>query len=397
MFKNSGPGILVAAAFIGPGTVTACTIAGVRFGYSLLWAMLLSVAATIFLQEMAARVGLVTQKGLPETIRVSLPYVWLRNVIIGIVLLAILIGNSAYEGGNIGGALLGMEALFGDEYVAWFPWIIGAMAFGILWMGNYKSLEKVFFGLIFVMSLSFIATAVLTRPDLGAIVEGLFVPRLPEQGWLTVLALVGTTIVPYNLFLHTSLVQEKWSGARDLKKARIDTVLAVGLGGFVSMCVIIAARAIPTQEVTGVMDLAMGLEPLLGKASKVFLGIGLFAAGITSSITAPLAAAYVANSSFNWNASQRDMRFRAVWIVVLFLGVSSLSLDFSPIEIINFAQIANGILLPVMAVLLVWITHSNRIMGIHKNTWVRNLIGLFIIVLSLVLGIKSILKVMGIA
>ncbi|MEM8510564.1 MAG: Nramp family divalent metal transporter [Bacteroidota bacterium] len=397
MFKNSGPGVLVAAAFIGPGTVTACTIAGVGFGYALLWAMLLSVGATIFLQEMAARVGLVTHKGLPEAIRVSLPYVWLRNGIIAIVLLAILLGNAAYEGGNIGGAVLGMEAVFGNKYMAWFPWIIGAIAFGILWIGSYSSLEKVFFGLIFLMSISFIATAVLTRPDLIAVLKGLFVPQLPEQGWLTVLALVGTTIVPYNLFLHASLVQEKWRGAGDLKKARIDTVLAVGLGGLVSMCIIIAAKAIPAREVTGLMDLAMGLEPLMGKASKVFLGIGLFAAGITSSITAPLAAAYVANSSFNWNASQKDMRFRAVWMVVLFLGVGSLSLNFSPIEIIKFAQIANGILLPVMAILLVWITQNNRIMGLYKNSWSRNLIGLFIILLSLVLGIKSVLKVLGIA
>ncbi|MEM1336138.1 MAG: Nramp family divalent metal transporter [Bacteroidota bacterium] len=397
MFKNSGPGVLVAAAFIGPGTVTACTIAGVGFGYALLWAMLLSVGATIFLQEMAARVGLVTHKGLPEAIRVSLPYVWMRNGIIAIVLLAILLGNAAYEGGNIGGAVLGMEAVFGNKYMAWFPWIIGAVAFGILWIGSYSSLEKVFFGLIFLMSISFIATAVLTRPDLIAVLKGLFVPQLPEQGWLTVLALVGTTIVPYNLFLHASLVQEKWRGAGDLKKARIDTVLAVGLGGLVSMCIIIAAKAIPTQEVTGLMDLAMGLEPLMGKASKVFLGIGLFAAGITSSITAPLAAAYVANSSFNWNASQKDIRFRAVWMVVLFLGVGSLSLNFSPIEIIKFAQIANGILLPVMAILLVWITQNNRIMGLYKNSWGRNLIGLFIILLSLVLGIKSVLKVLGIA
>ncbi len=397
MFKSSGPGILVAAAFIGPGTITACTIAGVGFGYALLWAMLLSVIATIFLQEMAARVGLVTRKGLPEAIKGAIPSAWLRNSIIAIVLFAILIGNAAYEGGNIGGAVLGLEAVFGDRYVTWFPWGIGAIAFGILWLGSYKTLEKVFLGLIFLMSLSFILTAVLTRPNLLEVAKGLFIPRLPEQGWLTVLALVGTTIVPYNLFLHASLVQEKWKAAGDLRKARIDTVLAVGLGGGISMCIIIAAKAIPTQEVTGVLDLAMGLEPLLGQASKIFLGIGLFAAGITSSITAPLAAAYVANSSFNWKAQRKDVRFRAVWIVVLLLGVGSLSLDFTPIEIIKFAQIANGVLLPVMAVLLVGITNNNRIMKGYKNTTIQNGVGVLIVLLSLLLGIKSILKVVGVA
>jgi manganese transport protein len=111
-FRNTGPGVLVAAAFVGPGTVTICTIAGVEFGTSLLWAMLLSVVATAILQEMAARLGVVTQKGLAAVIREQLPVRPVRILILTLIFVAIVLGNAAYEAGNISGAVLGVEAVF---------------------------------------------------------------------------------------------------------------------------------------------------------------------------------------------------------------------------------------------------------------------------------------------
>lgn len=395
MFKKMGPGVLVAAAFVGPGTITACTIAGVDFGYALLWALLLSVLATIILQEMAARLGIIAQKGLADVIKSQLPSKWIRITIIAIILAAILVGNAAYEAGNIGGATLGLEALFGATYSNYFPIIVGFLAFILLWMGSYKTLEKVFVLLIALMSFSFIVTAILTKPDLASLAKGLFVPSTPKDSLLTVIALVGTTVVPYNLFLHASLVNEKWKSKGDLKAARLDTMVSIGLGGLVSMAVVIAAAAIPAQQVTGAMDLAMGLQPLFGNTAVYFMGIGLLAAGITSSITAPLAAAYVASSCFGWKADMKDIRYRLVWITVLLLGVFFMSFDIKPIQVIKFAQIANGVLLPVIAVLLVWMVNKTQVMGNYKNTGTQNIFGILIIALSLILGIKSILKVIG--
>ncbi|NNM19042.1 MAG: Nramp family divalent metal transporter [Croceitalea sp.] len=395
MFKKIGPGVLIAAAFIGPGTIAACTIAGVKFGYALLWAMLFSILATMILQEMAARLGLVTQKGLADAIKSELTLKWVRNTIITIILGAILVGNAAYEAGNIGGATLGMEALFGDSYTALYPFVIGILAFALLWLGSYKALEKVFVGLIFLMSISFIITAILTKPNLMDVAKGLFVPTIPNDGLLMVIALVGTTVVPYNLFLHASLVNEKWKSKYDLKTARWDTLLSIGLGGMVSMAIVIAAAAIPRDDVKGAMDLVLGLEPLFGDTARYFMGIGLFAAGITSSITAPLAAAYVANSCFGWNAGLKDWRFRLVWLIILIVGVLFLSLDFKPIEVIQFAQIANGILLPVIAILLVWMVNRSRVMGAYKNNMFQNILAYAIVAIALLLGIKSILKVLG--
>ncbi len=395
MFKKIGPGVLIAAAFIGPGTVTACTLAGVGFGYALLWAMVLSIIATVVLQEMAARLGIITQKGLADVIKSEVTNPIARVIVIGIILGAIVLGNAAYEGGNIGGATLGLEALFGSEAIGTYPFIIGGIAFVLLFIGNYKLLEKVFVALVLLMSLSFLVTALITKPDVFAILKGMFVPSIPEDSILTVIALVGTTVVPYNLFLHASLVSEKWKSEADLKTARGDTFVSIILGGVVSMAIIIAASAIPKGEINTVMDMAKGLEPLYGDAAKYFMGIGLFAAGITSSITAPLAAAYVANSCFGWNAGLKDMRFKLVWMVILSLGVLFMSLNVKPIEIIRLAQVANGILLPFVAVFLLWVANRSSVMGKYKNNLVQNAVGVVIILLALFLGAKSIFKVLG--
>lgn len=396
MFKKLGPGVLVAAAFIGPGTITACTIAGVGFGYALLWAMLLSIIATIILQEMSARVGVITQKGLAEVIREQLKVSWLRYFVMGIILGAIVIGNTAYEAGNISGATLGLQVLAGMNYAPLYPWIIGFVAFLLLYFGSYRTLEKVFISLVLMMSVSFVLTAILTKPDIKEILLGLFIPIVPKNSLFNIIALVGTTVVPYNLFLHASLVREKWNSSDDLVSVRRDTFLSIGLGGFISIAIIISAAAISSTEVKDALDLAKGLEPLYGQSAKYLMGIGLFAAGITSAITAPLAAAYVANSCFGWNAQATDRRFRIVWMVVLFIGVISLSFGIRPIVIIQFAQVANGLLLPIIGIILIWIVNKPSVLGDFKNSIWQNVSAIIIIILVIVLGARSIFSVFGI-
>lgn len=402
-FKNIGPGPLVAAAFIGPGTVTVCTLAGVNFGFALLWAMGLSIIATIVLQEMSARLGIITQKGLSEVIRTEITNPILRGLTILLILSAIVIGNAAYEAGNISGGVLGMETVFGAPLIAIaglklniLSLIIGVTAFSVLYIGNYKVLEKVLVSLVILMSLAFLLTAIITKPDLSAIFKGLFIPKVSEENLLTIIGLIGTTVVPYNLFLHASLVKEKWHHEDDLKFARKDTIIAVVLGGIVSMCIIISAAAIDTQNITSAGDLAKGLEPLFGSFAKYFLAIGLFAAGITSAITAPLAAAYVATGCLGWSTSMKSKQFRAVWMFILGLGVLFSSIGFKSIEIIKFAQITNGLLLPIIAAFLLWVMNKTSILGKYKNTIIQNIIGCVILGIAVFLGAKSILMVFGV-
>ena len=245
------------------------------------------------------------------------------------------------------------------------------------------------------MSLSFLLTAFITKPDLSEVLKGMLIPSTPSGSLLTIIALVGTTVVPYNLFLHASLVSEKWKSTDDLGAARRDTIVAIALGGMVSMSIIIAASSISGENVLNVMDLAKGLEPLYGDWAKYFMGIGLFAAGVTSAITAPLAAAYVVNSCFGWKASLKNMKFKAVWMIILFLGVFFMSFGIKPIEVIKFAQIANGILLPVIAIFLFWVVNRTAVMGNFKNSRLQNIIGLIIIILAIFLGAKGIFTVLG--
>ena len=398
--KNIGPGPLVAAAFIGPGTVTVCTLAGVNFGYTLLWAMVLSIIATIVLQEMAARLGVVSQKGLSEIIRSEIKNPTLRLFAIILILSAIVVCNAAYEAGNISGGALGMQTLFGDPVIAVgdlrlnvLSLVIGALAFVLLYIGNYKILEKALVFLVVLMSLAFLTTAIITKPNVVDIVKSIIVPKFPEGSILTVIGLIGTTVVPYNLFLHASLAKTKWHNKSDLGFARKDTILAVVLGGVVSMCIMISASAIPFQDISNVSDLAKGLEPLFGVYAKYFLAVGLFAAGITSAITAPLAAAFVASGCLGWNINLKSTKFRAVWMFILGLGVVFSSIGFKSIEIIKFAQVANGLLLPIIAGFLLWVMNKASVLGSYKNSKLQNILGVLIMIVAVFLGVKGILSV----
>ncbi len=384
-----GPAALVAAAFVGPGTVTACAKAGISFGYSLLWALLISIIITILFQEMAARIGIVTQKGLASVIREAVPSPLLKGFLTLLMLSAILIGNTAYEAGNLNGAVLGLQALFGEGYSSAFPWVVGAIALLLLVIGTLKNIQNLLIGLVLVMSVSFLLTAMLTGPPIFDLIKGLFVPNPTGDNLFTILALLGTTVVPYNLFLHASMAANEWKSTSDLPAARWDTILAVGLGGLVSMAIVVTAAALPISSLESVLDLAAGLEPLFGSYARWLIGLGLFAAGLTSALTAPLAAAFVVVHCLGWKDTPASWRFKGVAIFVLLLGTLSLGTSFKPIQIILFAQAANGALLPILAFLLVWIANKKSVLGLHKNSKLQNALGWLVILLSLLLSIKT--------
>ncbi|GAB5409601.1 MAG: Nramp family divalent metal transporter [Balneolaceae bacterium] len=393
-----GPSTLVTAAFIGPGTVTVCTLAGVRSGYMLLWAVLFSVVATIILQEMTARLGLVTQKGFGEAIRKELKHPLVRLFGILLVLGAIVVGNAAYEGGNISGASLGFkELLFNAEtsingvYVSFPPLIIGLIAFSLLITGSFKVIERFLIGLVVIMSLVFLTTAIIVQPSIAEIARGLFLPEVSTDQFLTVIALIGTTVVPYNLFLHASIVQTKYDNVSQLSDLRKENATAIILGGIISISIIITSAATLYGDVSinSAADMAKQLEPLLGSWSGYFLGLGLFAAGISSAITAPLAAAYAAKGILGWEEGMVSKKFKAVWISILAMGVFFSMFSINPVQVIQFAQVANGVLLPLVAIFLIYIMNKSTLLGEYVNSRLQNGLGFVVISIALLIGFRS--------
>ncbi len=400
IFGRFGPGILVTAAFIGPGTITTASAAGANFGFALLWALVFSIFATIILQEMAARLGLVSREGLAEAMRSTFRSQFFGRFSVFLVVVAVGFGNAAYEAGNIAGAALAVSSVSklsnSSSALA-----IGFLSAILLGVGRYRILEAALIGLVLIMSTVFILAAILAAPSISGLLSAIFQPALPTGSTLTAIALVGTTVVPYNLFLHANAVREKWDAQTNLDTAlsqsRWDTGLSIGLGGLITLAIL--ATAATAFFKTGLEftaeSMALQLEPLLGSYAKYIFALGLFAGGLTSAITAPLAAAYAVCGALGWSQNLKSTSFRAVWASVLLIGTLFASLGTKPLTAILFAQVANGFLLPIVAVFLLIVMNKRQLLGQYCNNYLTNILGGLVVLITAGLGAVKLLGVFG--
>jgi Mn2+/Fe2+ NRAMP family transporter len=398
--RNFGPGALVAAAFIGPGTITTATLAGANFAYALLWALVFATLATIILQEMAARFGTITQMGLGEALKERLKASIWRWPLFALIMVALYLGNAAYQAGNLSGAALGIEAVIGagEHSFRLAVLSVSVVAGLILWRGNYKQIEKTLIVLVLFMGVAFVATFIVVRPDISAMASGLLVPNIPDGSLLTIIALIGTTVVPYNLFLHASACKAKWKGREDLSAARTDTIVAIGLGGLITIFVVSTAAASMFARglsVSSASDMALQFEPLFGVSSRYLMGLGFFAAGLSSSITAPLATAYAISEITGIEGGVTAPKFRAISISVLVFGMMAAMTGIKPINIIVGAQFANGLLLPIIAAFLLFAMNQKAILGEYANGWKANLAGGIVLIIALGLGLRMVARSLG--
>lgn len=385
-----GPGAIVTAAFIGPGTVTTCLRAGVGFRYALLWALVFATVGTIVFQEMAARLGVVGEIGLGEAIRRRFDrqrtlYWFAAALVVG----AIGLGNAAYQTGNLLGAASGLQILGGGR-TSWWGLAVGLLASLFLWRGSYRLLERLMVTLVILMSVVFIATAIAVMADPGDLLAGMVVPRLPEGSDLLALGLIGTTIVPYNLFLHSNAARERWRGADRLGEARADLGIAIVLGGIISMAILVTGAAQFGTAVDSPAQMAVMLEPLLGRWATTFFAIGFFAAGMTSAITAPMAAAYAVSGVLGWVQDLRSPLVRIVWMTVMAIGVGFTLTNVQPVPAIVFAQAANAILLPAIAIFLMIVMNDRRQLKGSTNGVLANVMGTAIVALTTLLSAVTI-------
>mgnify|MGYP001189743636 FL=1 len=394
--SSLGPGSVVAAAFIGPGTITMCSIAGAQFGYSLVWALIISILITLVIQSTVVRISIVSAKPLSKLLINQFRNKYLKFLSIFLLISAIFVGNAAYEAGNISGSVLGLELIFNDELDVFglngYVILTGLIAFLIIFFGNNKFLERILISLVLVMSISFIFTVFLVGVDLGELISPSNFFKIPDGSLLIIAGLIGTTVVPYNIFLHAALVNEKWGSKNDLKDASFDTVFSILIGGIISLCILLTAAGLDKSNITSAIDLANNLEPLYGSFSKFVLAIGLFSAGLTSSITAPLAAAYVVNGCLDLGLNRKSLVFKLIALLVLLIGLFSSFFQINSIEIIKFAQITNGILLPLVVIFL-FVLANNKLLVSKTNNLFQNIISFLVVVFCLLLCFRSILKV----
>ena len=398
-----GPAFLVTAAFIGPGTVITASMAGANYGLSLVWALLFAMFATLILQEMAARLGIVSQQGLGENIRQAFTQPFVKSVVVFLVVSAIVVGNGAYQSGNISGASLGLVGV--TEQLGWqvnfsniiFPIVIGIIAFLLLITGSYKVIERALVVLVGLMSVAFVVTFFLSDPQWQQLMTSFVAFKLPTGATLTVIALIGTTVVPYNLFLHASTASKKWHSAKDISSARQDLFVSIPLGALISVAILsTAASAFFGQQLSlqSAADLAPALQPLFGESASIFLGLGLFAAGISSAITAPLAAAFALSGILNLEKSLNAFGFKMTWMIILIIGVVVSSAGFKPVAVIWFAQVANGVLLPLVSIFLLWIMNT-RVLGEYRNNLWQNIAATAVIFITLLLSGRSLMSAFG--
>ncbi|WP_059102955.1 Nramp family divalent metal transporter [Shouchella shacheensis] len=389
--KVIGPGAIIAASFIGPGTVTTATSAGASFGYAILWAVVFSIVTTMFLQEMAARLGIISNKGLAKAIRDQFSQPILKYGTIGLVSVSIGLGCAAYISGDLTGGALGLSLLTGIPSNIIGP-ILGTIILILGLLGTYKVFEKLLVALVVVMSITFVTTMIVVQPNIGDVFQGAFVPTIPSGSILVIVALIGTTVVPYNFFIHSSSVQERWSKPADLKAARWDIIISIGVGGLITAAILITAGAvIRGTDVESAAELALALEPLLGEWSTAFISIGMLAAGFSSAIASPLGAAYTISGIMNWGTGFNSRRFKLIFAIVIMIGIGASATNFEPLSIILFAQALNGAILPIVAIFLLIVVNNKNLLGNYVNSLKLNIVGGVIVLICIGLGTYSLI------
>lgn len=350
---------VIAAAFIGPGTVTAAASAGSGHGFALLWALTFSTVACLVLQEASARLTVVSGRNLGQALRDRYPEGAAGLAVLLLVLGAIVLGCAAYEAGNILGGVAG-AGLVVPLAPARLAALTGALAALLLWFNSARRVALLLSLLVAVMGVAFLWTAVRLAPPWSEVLRGALGPSLPPGSSLLAIALVGTTVVPYNLFLGSGLA----AGQR-LGEVRVGLGVAVVLGGLISMGVLVAGTAV--AGTFSYSALAAVLTERLGGWAGPLFALGLLAAGLSSAVTAPLAAAVTARSLFSrdddprWG--ERSWRYRGVWGGVLAVGILFGVSGVQPIPVIVVAQAFNGLLLPVAAVFLLLSVNDRGLMG----------------------------------
>lgn len=398
MFKELGPGMLVAGAFVGTGTITTSIVAGTEHGYTLLWASVTAaIIITIILQEMTARLAMTTGEPLAKTVKDKLG-LWASVIVI----IAIVGGNAVYSVGNLTGINIAMGGMIEGISPTFWIILVTLIYWSLLMIGKYNVLEKTVTVLVILMGLVFLINMIYVKPDYTNLIKGLIVPTFEMSNITLIIALIGTTVVPYNFYLHSTAVLERgWhkNAKSNMTLMRFDTIIPIFIGGLVTMAIGVVAATVlhPLHvstglEIEGATEMAMTLEPILGNVAYFLFSLGLFAAAVSSMPMAALSAAYVFTQSLGLSSDLKSTPFRLVfsfvaWAPVFFaVGVTN------PVWTIILAQSINGMLLPITAILVIYLINRKDISGTMRNNTFLNIIGGGAVIFTIILGILNIVQ-----
>lgn len=394
--KNMGPAAIVSAALIGPGTITTSGLSGSNFGFALVWAVLFSVIAMMITQRMTGKIGLATGTGLAAAIRKVYRGKTVFWPLAILLILSFFVSNCAYQASNLVGASAGVSVLFGENR-ALYCIIITIAALALVLSGNIKYISNVLTVVVFFMVALFLITAIVVKPNIGEIFAGMFIPSIPNGAQMTAIALIGTTMTPYCLYLHSDThASVKLANPNiDIDDALVDNTYASTVNAIAmflvsaSIMVVGNALALNGGSISAVTDLANGLQPLVGSAAQSIFAIGIFCAGISSAACAPLAATYIISGILGWSTDLKDKRFRIVTTFVFIVGCLFGIFGGAPTKLITSAQAIGGVALPISVILVLLVSNDKKLMGERTNGKALNILTGIVFIITLFMAYRT--------
>ncbi|TMF81158.1 MAG: divalent metal cation transporter [Chloroflexi bacterium] len=374
-----GPGIITGFAGNDAGGVTTYTAVGAHYGFEMLWLLLLSTAGLLVIQEMCARMGAVTGKGLSDLIRERFGVRWTI-----VAMLALLVANGSNIVAEYAGIAASLE-LFHVQRIVSVP-IAAVLIWVLVVFFSYRIVERA----LFVLVLAYIAypiSAFIVGPPWGDVVRDSVIPTLPveQAALIAALALVGTTITPYMQFYIQASVVDKGIDKEQYRFERVDVLLGAILTGLNAFFIVVVAGAVlhpAGVHVDSAADAARALLPLAGQQAQLLFGVGLFGASLLAATIMPLSTSYAICEAFGWESGiSKNFREAPVFmglftllVVVGALIVLSPSVPLIPVILVS--QNVNGLLLPIVLVFILMLAGDRRIMGEHANGRFSQMVGI---------------------
>jgi Mn2+/Fe2+ NRAMP family transporter len=372
-----GPGIITANVDNDAGGITTYSVAGAHYGYSLLWMMPLVALALIVVQEMSARLGIVTGKGLADLIRENIGFRW-TTIIIGLMLIA----NLANTVSEFAGVAASME-IFGISKFVSVP-IVALGVWLLIVKGSYKHVERIFL-IASALYLTYVASGILANPPWQAVAQAAITPTFHfDVGYVTIfVTIIGTTIAPWMQFYQQASIVDKGLKATELGYERIDVMLgslfAVVVAAFITIACAATLFANGIQIATA-EDAALALRPLAGANASTLFAFGLFNASVFSAAILPLSTAYVVCEAFGWEMGvSRSFKeapiFFSIYTALIVIGAGIILLPVkSLIDAMLSSQTLNGVLLPIILIVMLRLINNKRLMGRYVNGRLFNIL-----------------------